>query len=65
MSLADVPMDIIYTELPIQKINYSATFVFEKYSVFHLPVVRQKEITEYNVDTFSLEQIKQAVFKKL
>ena len=65
LSLADVPMDIIYTELPIQKINYSATFVFEKYSVFHLPVVRQKEITEYNVDTFSLEQIKQAVFKKL
>ena len=65
LSLADVPMDIIYTELPYQDVSYSATFVLEKYSVFHMPVARKKEITEYNVDAIPLERIKQTVLQKL
>ena len=65
LALTQVPMDIIYTELSATKITYTATQAIEKYSVFHLPMVKKENITEYNVDTETLDNIKKAILLKL
>lgn len=64
LALADVPMDIIYTELFAKGINYTATQTIEKYSVFYLPGVKKENITEYNTDVFDLDCIKNDIIKK-
>ena len=65
LALAQVPMDIIYTEFADKKIGYTATQTIEKYSVFHLPMVKKENITEYNIDTATLDDIKKAILQKL
>lgn len=65
LALAQVPMDIIYTEFENKKIGYTATQAIEKYSVFHLPMVKKESITEYNIDTATLDDIKKAILQKL
>lgn len=65
LALAQVPMDIIYTEFADKKIGYTATQAIEKYSVFHLPMVKKENITEYNIDTATLDDIKKAILMKL
>ena len=65
LALTQVPMDIIYTELSATKITYTATQAIEKYSVFHLLMVKKENITEYNVDTETLDNIKKAILLKL
>lgn len=64
-ALAQVPMDIIYTEFADKNIGYTATQAIEKYSVFHLPMVKKENITEYNIDTATLDDIKKAILLKL
>ena len=64
LALVQVPMDIIYTEFADKKIGYTATQAIEKYSVFYLPMVKKENITEYNVDTATLDDIKKAILLK-
>ena len=65
LALSTASMDIIYTELSAAKITYTATQAIEKYSVFHLPMVKKESITEYNTDTMSLDDIKKETLKKI
>lgn len=65
LALAQVPMDIIYTEFADKNIGYTATQAIEKYSVLHLPMVKKEKITEYNVDILTLDEIKKEILQKL
>lgn len=65
LALSTASLDIIYTELSAAKITYTATQAIEKYSVFHLPMVKKESITEYNTDTMSLDDIKKETLKKI
>lgn len=64
LALAQVPMDIIYTEFENKKIGYTATQAIQKYSVHHLPMVKKENIHEYNVEMITLDEIKKLILQK-
>lgn len=59
-------MDLIYTDTnPINQRTISAALMQELYSVFLLPNVSHEKVSEYNIDTMSIDKIATEILKKI
>lgn len=59
-------MDLIYTDTnPINQRTISVALMQELYSVFLLPNVSHEKVSEYNIDTMSIDEIAMEILKKI